>query len=205
MDTLSQKSLKLFNMWSSVYDSPLSAWFFNHYYKKVEVHLTNLEGRHLLSAGCGTGTLEIRLARRFPTATILGIDLSEKMLCKARAKTNDLKNITFAKANVESLELSDHNFENIVCIHSFHHYPNQLRALEEFYRVLKPGGRLFLLDGTKDRWLGRLHLKMNMLLYEPGVLYHYKRTLIKLINQAGFRHIDTDVLDPVYCIFICTK
>jgi ubiquinone/menaquinone biosynthesis C-methylase UbiE len=203
MKTRTQKSIQLFNFWSSVYDSPLSRWFFEHYYNKIESHLTDLAHKHLLSVGCGTGTLEIRLAKRFPTATIVGVDLSEKMLQRANTKKGELTNIIFSRAVSEELDLYDNQFDYSVCIHSFHHYQDQLASLKEFARVLRPGGTLFLLDGLKDEWLGRVHLKMNMLLYEPDVLYHKKKKLTTMLKQAGFNRIDIERLDPVYSIFIC--
>lgn len=149
-------------MWSSVYDSPLSRWFFDHYYDKVENHFPPLQDQHLLSAGCGTGTLEIRLAQRFPSATILGIDISEKMLQKAMTKKKDRVNVHFTMSISEHLEFPDDSLDIIVCIHSFHHYANQRASLKEFKRVLKPGGTLYWLDGIKDEWLGRLHLKLTV-------------------------------------------
>jgi ubiquinone/menaquinone biosynthesis C-methylase UbiE len=203
MKTRTQTSIRLFNFWSSVYDSPLSRWFFEHYHKKVESHLNDLDHKHLLSVGCGTGTLEIKLAEKFPTSTVVGIDLSEKMLEKANAKKGNLTNILFARAASEQLVLYDHQFDFIICIHSFHHYQDQLASLQEFFRVLRPGGSLLLLDGLKDEWFGKVHLKMNMLLYEPDVLYHKKQTLMTLLSQAGFNQIDIQRLDPVYSLFIC--
>jgi ubiquinone/menaquinone biosynthesis C-methylase UbiE len=203
MDSLTQKSLTLFNRWASVYDSPVSRWFFDHYYRKVEAHLDDLNGKHLLSVGCGTGTLEIRLARTFSRASIVGIDFSEKMLARADAKKGTLDNVRFQHSVAESLDLPDRQFDVITCIHSFHHYADQLESLREFRRVLKPGGTLLLLDGIRDDWRGRLHLKLNMLLYEPGVLYHHSRGLIRLIRAAGFEQVERHRLDPVYSIFEC--
>ncbi len=100
----------------------------------------------VLDAGCGAGHTALAFAPR--VAEVVALDLTEAMLAQGRklAKQRDLTNITFQRGDVEKLAFNDTSFDLVTSRYSAHHYPHPLAAVREFARVLKPGGRLLLVD-----------------------------------------------------------
>lgn len=99
-----------------------------------------------LDVGCGPGHTALALAPR--VASVLGIDLSEAMLEQARtlAAARGLANVEFRRADVERLPFEDARFDVVASRQSAHHYADVRAALAELARVLRPDGRLLLLD-----------------------------------------------------------
>jgi ubiquinone/menaquinone biosynthesis C-methylase UbiE len=105
-----------------------------------------------LDVGCGTGA-----AVRTAAATVeraVGVDLSEAMIERARSLAAGAGE--FLVADSEALPFEDGSFTALLCTASFHHYPQPERALAEIARVLAPGGRLVLSDGTADLRVARV-------------------------------------------------
>jgi len=95
--------------------------------------------RHsVLEVGCGTGLLTGELAKT--GAKILAIDISPDLLDRARERVRS-SNVTFLCANAYELECEDNTFDFIVGMSVLHHLEVG-KALREFHRVLKPGGRI---------------------------------------------------------------
>ena len=100
----------------------------------------------MLDVGCGTGALLDQLSRRWPEGHYTGVDLSPNMAETAQNKLGSRARILVGDA--EALPLPDSQFQSVVCCDSFHHYPNPEAAVDEFARVLQPGGILLLADCT---------------------------------------------------------
>ncbi len=100
----------------------------------------------VLDAGCGPGHTAHALAAG--AGSVIGVDLSPAMLEQARvlAREKGLTNASFQEGDVEALEFADATFDLVTSRYSAHHYPRPQRALEEFHRVLRPGGRVLLVD-----------------------------------------------------------
>ena len=106
------------------------------------------EGK-VLDAGTGPGTLAREIARRQPRLQVYGIDLSEDMirLARAHAKREQLeKRVHFDTGNVAQLPYPDHSFDLVVSTISMHHWHKLEQPLRDLYRVLRPGGRLWIYD-----------------------------------------------------------
>jgi len=106
------------------------------------------EGK-VLDAGTGPGTLAREIARRQPQLQVYGIDLSEDMIRLARehAKREQLEErVHFAIGNVAHLPYPDHYFDLVVSTISMHHWYELEQPLRDLYRVLRPGGRLWIYD-----------------------------------------------------------
>jgi ubiquinone/menaquinone biosynthesis C-methylase UbiE len=102
-------------------------------------------GARVLDIGCGTGEIAERLARRFPGATILGVDLEEPHLDRARARCADLgERVRFRRGDALALALPDASFDLVVSRHVVQAVPDPRRAVAEMARVLAPGGRVHL-------------------------------------------------------------
>lgn len=93
----------------------------------------------LLDAGTGEGYLFSKLPR---VAKQVGIDISERALCIARAK--EYENVTFLQADASRLPFPDASFDKIICSEVIEHVLEPKKVLYELERVLHPGGRLVI-------------------------------------------------------------
>jgi ubiquinone/menaquinone biosynthesis C-methylase UbiE len=129
------------------------------------VDLAGVErGGRFLDVGTGTGLVALEAVRRMgPKGKVVGIDLSEGMLVVARAKASvaGLTNrVEFRRMDAEALKLEDRSFDVVVSLFALFHLPNPLTALQEMYRVLRPGGRVVIGVGSRpglSSWSGFVH------------------------------------------------
>lgn len=106
------------------------------------------EGK-VLDAGTGPGTLARDIARRQPGLQVYGIDLSEDMIGLARehARREQLEErVHFDIGNIAQMPYPDHSFDLVVSTISMHHWYEIEQPLRDLYRVLRPGGRLWIYD-----------------------------------------------------------
>lgn len=108
-------------------------------------------GSNVLDIGCGSGSLVHDLYFRNPTFQLTGVDLSKEQIQRARHRVKNIPaNINFLIANAEALPFPDESFDFIVSVGMLKHIPNMRKALEESTRVLKPGGKMFIIEADKD-------------------------------------------------------
>jgi len=110
----------------------------------------------VLDIACGTGELERLLLQNNPTQIITGIDISEQMLVQAQQKLERYPNITFKEASASDLPFPAQSFDVVVSANAFHYFSDPQAALAEMKRVLKPEGKLVILDWCRDFWFCRL-------------------------------------------------
>jgi len=107
-------------------------------------------GESVLDVGCGTGTLAIIAKERVGrTGHVVGIDPSVQLINGARHKAARRRlKIDFEIAGIEQLNYPDHSFDVVLSTFMMHHLPGDFRhqGLAEVARVLKPGGRLLIVD-----------------------------------------------------------
>jgi ubiquinone/menaquinone biosynthesis C-methylase UbiE len=104
-------------------------------------------GDRVLDVGCGTGYFARRIAPAVePGGSVIGIDPSQPMLDYAARHAP--ANCTFQAAGAEDLPFDDASVDLVVSSLAFHHFPVDLRAdaVREMFRVLRPGGRVFIAD-----------------------------------------------------------
>jgi ubiquinone/menaquinone biosynthesis C-methylase UbiE len=134
----------LFKLWSPVYDAPI---FQRTYYRRVHARLLEIldaePPRRVLDLGCGTAQLTDDLARRWPGARVVGLDLSSEMLAAAQRRLGD-RAPELVRANSAALPFADGSFDLVTSSLSYHWYPDAGRVLAELARVIRPGGRFAL-------------------------------------------------------------
>ncbi len=154
---------KEFNNWAKTYDkSILNRLLFRRCYMKfIELILRNYPNRSqslgLIDVGCGTGTFISMLAETSLEIHPFGLDMAESMCKLGVEKARKLgleKILNFVTADSERIPFEDESFDIITCSNSFHHYPRQDAVLREMHRVLKPGGRVMIIDGYVDNVIG---------------------------------------------------
>lgn len=142
----------------------------------------------ILDVPCGTGALARLLLSHFPELKVTGVDISLTMLQVARTRAAG-PNVRWIQADVAALPLADHTFDLVLCANGFHYFRRPLATLTEFFRVLRPGGRLVLVDWCHDyfackafslwlRWTERAFYQTYSL-----------RSCESLLRQSGFEAI----------------
>jgi ubiquinone/menaquinone biosynthesis C-methylase UbiE len=131
---------------------------FMRFMQRRTIELTALRpGLSFLDLGCGTGWAVRYVARSLHMqGQFYGIDLSTRMIEKAREQTGEQRCIHFDVADAERLPFGDAFFDLVICTNSFHHYQHPQEVLREIHRVLKPGGSVCITDPTTDDAIGRM-------------------------------------------------
>src|SRR5262245_12371823 len=139
----------------------------------------------VLDVPCGTGALEERLQVESPNVEVVGVDASAAMLKHARAKAA-CKACRWVQTDVHSLPFDDGAFDVVVCANSFHCFDRPADVLAEFARVLRPGGRLLILDWCDDYFLCKL-CGVWLRWFDPAFRRVFTSTeCTRLIADAGF-------------------
>lgn len=114
------------------------------------------EGMKIADICCGCGDTSLLIAREFNPRSILGIDHSQAGIEHARnlAKDLDINNAGFHMGDATALMLDDELFDYVICRLSIQIFSKPELILKELYRILKPGGRLYLLGEDYDLIVG---------------------------------------------------
>jgi ubiquinone/menaquinone biosynthesis C-methylase UbiE len=102
-------------------------------------------GATVLDVGCGTGASAIPAARTVgPTGRVVGIDLAERLLDRARNKAGQesLWNIEFRQGDMEDLGYPDGSFDAVVSVFTVFFVTDMTKQVAELWRMVKPGGQL---------------------------------------------------------------
>lgn len=111
------------------------------------VETAALNGRErVLDLGCGAGHTALALASS--AARVTALDLTPEMLAVASALAGErgVANVDFCLGDAAALPFADRSFDLVTSRYSAHHYADPTRAVAEAARVLRPGGRLLLVD-----------------------------------------------------------
>jgi SAM-dependent methyltransferase len=101
---------------------------------------------NILDAGCGTGEISLRLAQMFEGARLLGVDVIDDHLERARVRCAALRDrARFENRSIFELGLPDATFDLVVCRHVLQAIPHPERALVELVRVTRSGGWIHLI------------------------------------------------------------
>ncbi|WP_372513973.1 class I SAM-dependent methyltransferase [Mycobacterium interjectum] len=105
--------------------------------------------RRILEIGCGTGNLTIMAKRAYPHLEVIGCDPDPRALDRARRKTDEIR---FDQGYAERLPYADGEFDRVLSSMMLHHVADDAKtaAAAEIFRVLRPGGRLHLVDIAGD-------------------------------------------------------
>jgi ArsR family transcriptional regulator len=134
----------------------------------------------VIDIGCGEGYLTIEAARW--ARTVVGVDRSPAVLARARqlAERRRVTNITWKRGDIERVPVSDASFDVALLSQTLHHAADPGRAVHEAARVLRPGGRVLILDlrthdeswvrhKLGDRWQGFDDATLSSWLTDAGL------------------------------------
>ena len=140
-----------------------------------------------LDVACGPGTFVLALAPRVRFAH--GLDLTEEMLRQARAfqQERQIANACFLRGEAEQLPCPDAAFDLVTGHFSFHHMPRPELALKEMCRVMKPEGRMLIIDtlGPESDEKFELHNRIENLRDPSHVLSLRLTTFLRRFSEQG--------------------
>lgn len=168
------------------------------------------KGHKVLDLAGGTGDLTAKFSRIVgPTGQVVLADINEAMLNVGRDKLRDLGivgNVEYVQANAEALPFADNTFDIITIAFGLRNVTDKDKALASMYRVLKPGGRLLVLEFSKptnelvskvyDAYSFHLLPKIGQLVANDSESYRYlaesirmhpdQEVLKNMLQHAGF-------------------
>jgi phosphatidylethanolamine/phosphatidyl-N-methylethanolamine N-methyltransferase len=159
-----------YDRWAPIYDLVFGGVFSKG--RDAAIQATNKIGGRVLEVGVGTG---ISLPLYSPNVRIFGTDISEAMLNKAKQRVTEgrLKNIEgLAVMDAEKLEFPDDSFDVVMAQYVVTAVPNPEVALDEFARVLRPGGELIILTRVSA---------------DAGMRRFIEQRLQPVVTRLGFR------------------
>lgn len=146
----------MFNHIASRYDlmnTLLSFGIYNNWKKKLVKQLVAVTPQFILDVATGTADIAIALSSLHPEK-IVGVDISEEMLLFGKKKIKD-KNltslITLQKGDSENLQFADNNFNAVTVAYGVRNFENLDKGLSEMYRVLKPNGKVVILEFSQPK------------------------------------------------------
>ncbi|MGI9325582.1 MAG: class I SAM-dependent methyltransferase [Pseudomonadales bacterium] len=165
---------RFYTRFAGVYDLLVKVFpIWKRWLRRAVPHLI---GPRILEVSFGTGWLMTQYADRFE---VHGVDLNNRMVEVAQenlAKSG--LSAELQQGNVESLPISDERFDTVLCTMALSGYPNAQRALTEMLRVLKPEGRIVLIDvnyPANENWFGtfltRFWIRSGDLVRDMGSLF----------------------------------
>lgn len=139
----------------------------------------------VLEVAIGTG---LNLPHYPPGVRLTGLDLSPAMLDRARERAVGLGlDVTLREGDAQALPFADAAFDSVVCALGLCGVPDDRAAIAEAHRVLRPGGRLLLLDHVgSDRRPVRFAQRLVEKLTLPLIGDHQTRRPLPLVEAAGF-------------------
>jgi ubiquinone/menaquinone biosynthesis C-methylase UbiE len=153
-------------------------------------------GRRALELGCGTGVFLERAARS--GAEIRGIDLSEDLLAKARARLASCPNVALDQGNAEAMPYPDAHFDAVYGSSVLHHLDLD-QALRESHRVLKPGGRVVFAEpnilNPQVAVMFHLGLTKEYFGVSPDEMAFSRFRARASLQRSGFSEIQVDPFD----------
>jgi ubiquinone/menaquinone biosynthesis C-methylase UbiE len=148
--------------------------------------------QRLLDVACGTARFLGFVKHNYPRLPVVGLDLSEAYLRRARRELGAWSWVELRQGAAEALPFADASFDLVTCIYLFHELPRAVRerAAAEFARVLRPGGRLVLVDsfqrGDEPAFDGLLEL-FPLAYHEPYFADYVRHDLERLFAATGLR------------------
>ena len=153
----------------------------------------------ILDVATGSGRTLKQLRGSFPKEKILGIDLSDSYLKEASRYISELDGdlIELIKANAEHIPFEDNSMQAISCVYLFHELPRTVRekVLNEFFRVLEPGGVLVLADSIQIKDSPNFTGIMEGFyknFHEPFYCDYIKDDIDGKMSEIGFKDINNN-------------
>jgi demethylmenaquinone methyltransferase/2-methoxy-6-polyprenyl-1,4-benzoquinol methylase len=195
--------------------------------KKMLAELRSLSPKTILDVATGTGDVAIMAAKMLKPEKVTGIDISEKMLEIGRKKITKLllnNKIDLLLGDSEAINSADNSFEAVTVAFGVRNFENLEKGLSEILRVLKPGGKLVILEFSRPvgafRWIYNLYMNnlapfFGRLFCKDKEAYQYLHSSVKafpegetflhILQQVGFKETTLNRLSLGICTIYCGR
>ena len=150
--------------------------------------LMNLEPSDVvLDLGCGTGWLSRQIAGRVPEGRVVGVDVSNEMIERAKRASAALPNVTFLVGTADHIPWESGVFTQAISVESAYYWPDPASGVGELFRVLRPGGSAWvLINFYRDnpychQWARELKVSVQLLSAEDWAA---------LFRAAGYAQVE---------------
>ncbi len=194
--------------------------------KKAINQLKAIEPKKVLDVATGTADVALMTFKMLHAEKIIGIDISEGMLDLGRQKIEKLgltKNIELLKGDSENIHFEDNSFDAITVAFGVRNFENLEMGLKEMHRVLRPGGKLVVLEFSKPKnaafkvfynlYMNQIAPAFGKLFSKNNNAYQYLNdsvqafpegeTFLNIMKQAGFRETYLKPLTLGICSIYC--
>ncbi len=194
--------------------------------KKAINQLKAIEPKKVLDVATGTADVALMTFKMLHAEKIIGIDISEGMLDLGRQKIEKLgltKNIELLKGDSENIHFEDNSFDAITVAFGVRNFENLEMGLKEMHRVLRPGGKLVVLEFSKPKnaafkvfynlYMNQIAPSFGKLFSKNNNAYQYLNdsvqafpegeTFLNIMKQAGFREAYVKPLTLGICSIYC--
>lgn len=157
-------------------------------WRRAAVRLAGVKpGERVLDCACGTGDLTLAFAKT-QAAEIVGTDFTQEMLDLAGRKTSDPR-VTYQQADAMNLPFEDASFDVVSIAFGIRNVADPSKAIAEFFRVLKPGGRVVILEFDEPR---NPIIRLGSDVFTKGVM-PITATLIARDRSGAYRYLPKSV------------
>jgi ubiquinone/menaquinone biosynthesis C-methylase UbiE len=185
---IADASRRYFNRWAARYDRSVAQTWFHENHRLIVQAVDPAAEARILDIGCGTGQLAARLAQRVRRGSVLGVDPAEEMIRVAR-RQHRCKHLRFAVGSSDAIPAEADAFDVVVSTISFHHWARPVESLREIARVLRPGGRLLILDLCRDNLLMDVVDQVQRWVQPSYFATASAAEMRRYCSRAGFRHL----------------
>ncbi len=201
---IAKQNEELWDSRAETYDTRFS---FTRWTQRKLVSLLQLgDNPYLLDLACGTGwALRYAANRTNGQGEFYGVDNSSKMIAQAQAKSQSCGSLHFYKARVEALPFDDDFFHVVMSSNAFHHFSNPEKALRGANRVLKPRGKLYILDITANNAFMRLVDRFGRKVQPAHVKLYSTKEFQALFERAELCYITSERIIPAIEVHIAEK
>lgn len=148
-DEATAKARRVWDTFAPRYDRSMR-FFERHLFAGGRPWVCSRATGDVLEVGVGTG---LNLPHYPADVRLTGVDLSPAMLAVARDRAADLgRRVDLREGDAQALPFPDASFDTVVCVLSLCAIPDDRAAVGQMWRVLRPGGRLLLLDHVGSNW-----------------------------------------------------
>jgi demethylmenaquinone methyltransferase/2-methoxy-6-polyprenyl-1,4-benzoquinol methylase len=158
--------------------------------KRAIKELKDLQPKKILDVATGTADVALMTHQLLKPVTIIGIDISEGMLEIGRKKVAKLllnKQIELQQGDSEAINFDENTFDAITVAFGVRNFENLVKGLAEMLRVLKPGGKLVVLEFSKPKqtvFKGFYNLYMRVVTPGIGKLISKNREAYQYLNDS---------------------
>ncbi len=141
---------------------------------------------NVIDIGCGAGWLTRLLAERLPEGRVVGVDVSDEMIRRARRNYVDVENAMFVVGAADEIPWDANFFTRAISVESSYYWPDPARGLRDVFRVLREGGSAWILinyyleNHHTHQWAGQFKIPAHLLSAEEWAT---------MFREAGFEDV----------------